>query len=91
MPYRAYRTYRVNVSAKNLSSPPRKNPAAIAKTITTTVNRVVSSRLGHTDFLNSENVSCKKLTGLIFPGVLGETILVPRLETLAINCYLTSR
>jgi len=35
------------------SSPPKKNPAAMANTMTTMVNRAVSSRLGQTDFRSS--------------------------------------
>tara|TARA_B100001146_G_scaffold29572_1_gene22642 strand:- start:1707 stop:1988 length:282 start_codon:yes stop_codon:yes gene_type:complete len=52
------RTYlkiiRENSSANTRSNPPRKNPAAMANTMTTTVNRAVSSRLGQTDFRSSE-------------------------------------
>jgi hypothetical protein len=45
---------RANSSANTRSNPPRKNPAAMANTMTTTVNRAVSSRLGQTDFRSSE-------------------------------------
>jgi hypothetical protein len=52
------RTYlkiiRENSSANTRSNPPRKNPATMANTMTTTVNRAVSSRLGQTDFRSSE-------------------------------------
>ncbi len=89
MPYG--KTNWVKVSASNRSSPPRKKPAAIARAITTTVNRAVSSRLGHTDFLSSESVSCRKVTGLILPAAPGATGRVPRVDTLAMRFYLTSR
>jgi hypothetical protein len=42
-----------------------KIAAATAEIMTTTVSREVSSRLGHTDFLSSETVSRRKMTGLI--------------------------
>jgi len=45
---------RANTSAKILSKPPKKNPAAMANMMTTVVNRAVSSRLGQTDFRSSE-------------------------------------
>jgi hypothetical protein len=45
---------RANTSAKILSNPPKKNPAAMARIMTTVVNRAVSSRLGQTDFRSSE-------------------------------------
>tara|TARA_Y100000815_G_C13061135_1_gene394398 strand:- start:182 stop:322 length:141 start_codon:yes stop_codon:yes gene_type:complete len=44
---------RENNSANTRSSPPKKNPAAMANTMTTMVNRAVSSRLGQTDFRSS--------------------------------------
>jgi hypothetical protein len=48
---------RPKISENIRSRPPKKNPAAIANTMTITVKRVVSSRLGHTDFLSSDAVS----------------------------------
>lgn len=85
-----YNTYSVNVSPNILSKPPRKNPAAIDRAITTMVNREVSSLLGHTDFLSSDTVSRRKLTGLVLPPAPGEITRDALLDVLA-NCgYLTS-
>ena len=66
-PLAGYSTYLVNVSENTRSNPPRKNPAATDRAITTTVSLEVSSRLGHTDFLSSPNVSWRKATGLTLP------------------------
>jgi len=65
---------RANTSANILSNPPKKNPAAMAKMMTTVVNRAVSSRLGQTDFRSSEYVSCRKLTGPTRPPPEGAMI-----------------
>jgi hypothetical protein len=65
---------RENVSAKIRSRPPKKNPAAMAKTITTIVSRAVSSRLGQTDFCSSKKVSRRKVIGPTLPPPDGATI-----------------
>jgi hypothetical protein len=57
----------------------------IDTTMTTKVSRVVSSRLGQTDFLNSVMVSCKKVIGLTLPTALVEMGLVLPVEALAIK------
>jgi hypothetical protein len=85
-----YNTYLVNVSVNIRSNPPKKNPAATARAMTTTVNRAVSSLLGHTDFLSSETVSRKKATGLTLPPAPGEIIRAALVDALAIAVYLTS-
>jgi len=72
------------------SKPPKKNAATIDSAITTAVNRDVSSLLGHTDFLSSENVSCKNATGLTLPPDPGEMIRAALLDALAISVYLAS-
>ena len=66
-----YRTNLLNVCLKIWSKPPRKTAATIERTITTTVRRAVSSRLGQTDFLSSETVSCRNSTGLTRFAILG--------------------
>ena len=59
---------------------------AIDSTMTTAVSRVVSSLLGHTAFRSSDTVSCKKVTGLTRPTVLGEMGgWLRRLDTLAVS------
>jgi hypothetical protein len=68
-----------------------KIAAATAEIMTTTVSREVSSRLGHTDFLSSETVSRRKMTGLILADGWVDMIRALLLEALAMETYLTSR
>ena len=63
----------------------------IDKAMTTAVSRAVSSRLGQTDFLNSETVSRRKATGLTRPPAPGGAGLMLRAGLLAMRDYLTSR
>jgi len=63
----------------------------MAKAITTMVKREVSSRLGHTDFRNSENVSWRKPTGLTLPPAAGAMIRAPLVDEDLAKGYLTSR
>ena len=55
--------YLVKVLDSEKSKVPSNAPTKAAITMTTQVRRIVSSRLGHTAFLNSDMTSCKNWNG----------------------------
>ena len=47
------------------SNPPKNKPTSKLTVMTTSVNRMVSCRVGHATFLSSSRVSLRKPTGVV--------------------------